>query len=211
MLLISTATESSLPAAYAYISTSSTRQLTILPEGFAPQEREKIATSLPAENNRGGGEDNNNNYKDAEGKKNAGSRPRGGKAKLRRPIAMNSYYSSAKELQSKSAWNSAKRKRQLLLSYIGRLEETSASIDRAPTYSPCIKKGVPYKVYTRTASKQYIARKINSNNYTYARYRFYSSQSACLQHLAINDTSSLFCISVCAPPVGRAVLLARYR
>lgn len=216
MLLISTATESSLPAAYADVSTSSTRRLTILLEGFAPQEREKIAASLPAENNRGGGEDNNNNndnnnHKDAEGKKNAGSRPRGGKAQLRRPIAMNLYYSSAKELQSKSAQNSAKRKRQLLLSYIGRLEETNAGIDRAPTCSPCIKKGVPCKVYTRAASKQYIARKINSNNYTYARCRFYSSQSACLQYLAINDTSSLFCISFYAPPVGRAVSLARYR
>lgn len=62
-----------------------------------------------------------------------------------------------------------------MLSYISRLEETTTSIDRAPIYSPYTKKGVLYKVYTRTASKQYIAYRTYSNDYIYTRYRFYSS------------------------------------
>lgn len=61
-----------------------------------------------------------------------------------------------------------------MLSHVGRLEETDASIERGPRYSPCIRRGVSCRVYTVAASKQYIARKVNSNNYVYARCRFYS-------------------------------------
>lgn len=63
----------------------------------------------------------------------------------------------------------------MLLSYVGRIEETNTSIDRTPRYSPYIKKGLVCRIYIRATSKQYIARKIASNNYTYARCRFYSS------------------------------------
>lgn len=63
----------------------------------------------------------------------------------------------------------------MLLSHVGRIKETNASIDRAPRYSPYIKKGLVCRIYIRATSKQYIARKIASNNYTCTRYRFYSS------------------------------------
>lgn len=188
MLLLGIATDVSPPTIYTSASASASiaRRPTILLEGFAPQEREKIAASLPAYNNISRALEEDKEGKEGkeeeeEEERNVGSRPRGGKAELRRPIATNTYYSSIKELQSISAQNGAKRKRQLLLSYIGRLEETTTSIDRAPIYSPCIKKGVPYKVYTRTASKQYIAYRTYSNNYIYTRYRFYGSQAFCLQ------------------------------
>lgn len=67
-----------------------------------------------------------------------------------------------------------------MLSYVGRLEETDASIERRPRCSPCVKRGVPCRIYTAAASKQYVARKVNSNNYIYTRYRFYSRQLDCL-------------------------------
>lgn len=62
-----------------------------------------------------------------------------------------------------------------MLSHISRLEEIDASIERSPRYSPYIKRGVPCRVYTAATSKQYIARKVSSNNYIYTRCRFYSS------------------------------------
>lgn len=67
-----------------------------------------------------------------------------------------------------------------MLSHVSRLEETEASIERSPRCSPCVKRAVPCRIYTRVASKEYIARKVNSNDYVYACCRFYSSQSNCL-------------------------------
>lgn len=63
----------------------------------------------------------------------------------------------------------------MLLSYVSRIEETNASIVRAPQCGPCVKKGVACRIYIRTSSEQYIARKIASNNYTCTRCRFYGS------------------------------------
>lgn len=168
--------------------------LSLLPEGFTPQELKKIAASLSASANNNS--DNNSKEdsdtdskedsdanskedsdKDSDKEKNVSRRLKGSKAMLRRLVARSAYYTAT----SNTAQTATKRKRQMLLSYVSRIKETNTSIDRTPRCSPCIKKGLVCRIYTRAASKQYIARKIASNNYTCTRCRFYSSQVKCLQ------------------------------
>lgn len=212
-MLRSTATNSSSYTAarmsarrstYSPVPAARLPTLSLLPEGFTPQELKKIAASLSAKDNS---DNNSKEDSDADSKedsdtdseedsdansnkdsdkdsdnngdkeKNVSRRPKGSKAVLRRLVARSAYYTTA----SNAAWTATKRKRQMLLSYVGRIEETNASIDRTPRCGPCIKKGLVCRIYTRAASKQYIARKIASNNYTYTRCRFYSSQIQCLQ------------------------------
>lgn len=103
MLLPGVATDASPPAAYASASASAStaRRPTTLLEGFAPWEREKIAASLPAHNDMSGAleeDEEGEEGEEEEEERNVGSRPRGGKAELRRPTATNAYYSGAKEL-----------------------------------------------------------------------------------------------------------------
>ena len=110
---------------------------------------------------------------------NRGGRPLGSKVVLRRPEAVDRYYSKAKECRDDAAWLIGAPDRKQKLTHIGRIEETDAGTARSPACAPCIKRGATCRVYTAAAEILYAGRIRKDNRQVCARCRFGNSQKDC--------------------------------